>query len=82
MIKGKIIFVIVLYIALGVIAFFNFGLYGHLVAKVERKNTANEAPWKKFGENIRKARSASQEATQDPSQEATQDPSPDQDSTD
>jgi hypothetical protein len=74
MIKGKIIFVVVLYIALGVIAFFNFGIYGHLVAKVERKATANETPWKKLGENIKKARSASQEATQDAST--------DQDSTD
>jgi hypothetical protein len=74
MIKGKIIFVVVLYLILGVIAFFNFGLYGHLVAKVERKATVNETPWKKLGENIKKARSASQETTQDSS--------PDPDSTD
>jgi hypothetical protein len=74
MIKGKIIFVVVLYLILGVIAFFNFGLYGHLVAKVERKPPVNETPWKKLGENIKKARSASQETTQDSS--------PDQDSTD
>jgi hypothetical protein len=74
MIKGKIILVVVLYLILGVIAFFNFGLYGHLVAKVERKASVNETPWTKLGENIRKARSASQEPTQDSS--------PDQDSTD
>jgi hypothetical protein len=74
MIKGKIILVVVLYLILGIIAFFNFGLYGHLVAKVERKASVNETRWTKFGENIRKARSASQEPTQDSS--------PDQDSTD
>jgi hypothetical protein len=67
MIKGKIIFVVVLYLILGVIAFFNFGLYGYLVARVERKATVNETPWKKLGENIKKARSASQDATQDSS---------------
>jgi hypothetical protein len=82
MIKGKLIFVVVLYIALGVIAFFNFGLYGHLVAKIERKATVNETSWKKLGENIKKARSASQEAALDSPPEATQDPSLDQDSTD
>jgi hypothetical protein len=67
MIKGKIIFVVVLYLILGVIAFFNFGLYGYLVAKFERKATVNETPWKKLGENIKRARSASQEAIQDSS---------------
>jgi hypothetical protein len=74
MIKGKIIFVVVLYLILGVIAFFNFGLYDYLVAKVERKTMVNETPWKKLGETMKRARSASQDVTQDSS--------PDNDSSD
>ena len=67
MVKGKILLVIVLYIILGVIAFFNFGLYGYVLEKFERKPHVSETRWKKMGENIRKARSASQEETQDSS---------------
>ncbi len=62
--KGKVILVIVLYITLGVIAFFNFGLCGYLLERFERKPTVKETRWKKLGENIRKVRSAPQEEDQ------------------
>jgi hypothetical protein len=65
MVRGKILLVIVLYIALGVIAFFNFGLCGYLLEKFERKPTVTETRWKKIGENIKKIRSGPQEEVQD-----------------
>ena len=65
MVRGKILLVIVLYIALGVIAFFNFGLCGYLLEKYGRKPTVSETRWKKIGENIKKVRSGPQEEVQD-----------------
>jgi hypothetical protein len=42
MLKGKILLVLALYIMLGVIAFFNFGLYHYITEKPEWKITVRD----------------------------------------
>lgn len=42
MLKGKILLVLALYIILGVIAFFNFGLYHYLTEKPKWKITVHD----------------------------------------
>jgi len=39
MLKGKVLLVVALYIILGIIAFFNFGLYHYITGKPESKIT-------------------------------------------
>ena len=63
MLKGKILLVIGLYIILGVIGFFNFGLYHYITHKVEWKSTVYEDGREYFDENI-----------QNPQTEATDEP--------
>jgi hypothetical protein len=42
MLKGKILLVLALYIILGVVAFFNFGLYHYITEKPEWKITVSD----------------------------------------
>jgi hypothetical protein len=63
MLKGKVLLMLALYIILGVIAFFNFGLYHYITQKPEWKSTVYDDGGEDFAENI-----------QDPQTEATEEP--------
>jgi len=52
MLKGKILLVLALYIILGVIAFFNFGLYHYISKKPEWKSTVYNEASGDFDKNI------------------------------
>jgi hypothetical protein len=53
MLKGKFLLVVALYIILGVIAFFNFGLYHYITKEPESKITVRYDAWEDLDENIR-----------------------------
>ena len=52
--KGKILLMLLLYIILGIIVVFNFGVYNGVVKKYRQESTAYETPhenWDKNREN-------------------------------
>jgi hypothetical protein len=63
MLKGKILLMLALYIILGVVAFFNFGLYHYITHQVEWKSTVYEDGTEYFDGSM-----------QDPQTEATEEP--------
>jgi hypothetical protein len=64
MLKGKILLMLALYIVLGFIAFFNFGLYHYLTQKVEWKSTVYEDGTEYFDENIQTPQTEATEESQ------------------
>jgi len=54
MVKSKLLIAVVLYVILGVIAYFNFGFHNLMVEKWLRKNTVNKSAWRKLEENLKK----------------------------
>jgi hypothetical protein len=54
MLKGKVILVVALYIILGIIAFFNFGLYHYITVKPEWKITVRYNDREDLDGNIQK----------------------------
>jgi hypothetical protein len=52
MLKGKVLLVVALYVILGVIAFFNFGLYHYIIEKPEWKSKVYNNPWDDLDGNI------------------------------
>jgi hypothetical protein len=66
MLKGKILLMIALYIILGVIAFFNFGLYHYTPHRVEWKSTIYDDAREDFDENIQAPQTEAAEESQAP----------------
>jgi hypothetical protein len=66
MLKGKILLMLALYIILGVIAFFNFGLYHYITQKVEWKSTVYDDGGEDFDENIQQPQTEAAQESQVP----------------
>jgi len=65
MVKWKLLIAVVLYIILGVIAYFNFGFHHLMFDKWAGKSKPNESAWKKLEENIKKAHTGDPHESQD-----------------
>ena len=69
MLKGKILLVVGLYIILGVIAFFNFGLYRYITEKSELKRTVYCDVWEDIDGNIQGSPTKDGKESQNPPSE-------------
>ncbi len=69
MLKGKILLVIGLYITLGVIAFFNFGMYRYITEKSELKGTVYCDTWKDMDGSIQDSPTEDTTESQNPPSE-------------
>jgi len=66
MLRGKILLMLALYVVLGVIAFFNFGLYHYITHKVEWKGPVYEDGTEYFDGSIQNPQTQATEESQGP----------------
>lgn len=67
MVKSKILLMLILYVILGVIAYFNFGFHHILVERFGGKGTLNQPAWEKMEENTENNQTETLQEFQDPS---------------
>lgn len=65
--KGKILLVIALYLILGVIGFFNFGVYGYLSGLSGLRASPQDSTFKRLSGDVRNLRGAATQEQEDDS---------------
>jgi len=67
MLKLKILLTVILYVILGVIAYFNFGFHHILTERFGEKSILNQPAWQELEENIENNQTETLQEFQDPS---------------